>query len=52
MFDQGIIGNDGRYYILDLLRTFPPDVNFLPGMVPVNDPYILNKIMYSHVLEF
>merc|ERR1712226_309730 len=23
------IGNDGRHYILDLLRTFPPDVNFL-----------------------
>merc|ERR1712183_215108 len=22
-------GNDGRHYILDLLRTFPPDVNFL-----------------------
>ncbi|VEN54578.1 unnamed protein product [Callosobruchus maculatus] len=27
---KGIIGNDGRHYILDLLRTFPPDVNFLP----------------------
>uniref|UniRef100_A0A0K2T2F5 Clustered mitochondria protein homolog n=1 Tax=Lepeophtheirus salmonis TaxID=72036 RepID=A0A0K2T2F5_LEPSM len=26
---KGIIGNDGRNYILDLLRTFPPDVNFL-----------------------
>lgn len=26
---KGIIGNDGRLYILDLLRTFPPDVNFL-----------------------
>ncbi|XP_033247950.1 protein clueless isoform X1 [Drosophila miranda] len=26
---KGIIGNDGRHYILDLLRTFPPDVNFL-----------------------
>lgn len=26
---KGIIGNDNRYYILDLLRTFPPDVNFL-----------------------
>merc|ERR1719193_871430 len=26
---MGIIGNDGRHYILDLLRTFPPDVNFL-----------------------
>ncbi|XP_053325410.1 clustered mitochondria protein homolog [Spea bombifrons] len=27
---KGIVGNDGRYYILDLLRTFPPDDNFLP----------------------
>ncbi|KAJ8044008.1 Clustered mitochondria protein-like [Holothuria leucospilota] len=27
---KGIKGNDGRNYILDLLRTFPPDVNFLP----------------------
>ena len=26
---KGIIGNDGRHYILDLIRTFPPDVNFL-----------------------
>ena len=28
---KGIKGNDGRYYVLDLLRTFPPDTNFLPG---------------------
>ncbi|XP_077168430.1 clustered mitochondria protein homolog isoform X2 [Paroedura picta] len=27
---KGIVGNDGRHYILDLLRTFPPDLNFLP----------------------
>ncbi|CAL8265646.1 unnamed protein product [Merluccius merluccius] len=26
---KGILGNDGRPYILDLLRTFPPDLNFL-----------------------
>ncbi|XP_064460809.1 clustered mitochondria protein homolog [Ornithodoros turicata] len=26
---KGIVGNDNRRYILDLLRTFPPDVNFL-----------------------
>ncbi|KAM6986115.1 clustered mitochondria protein homolog [Aplochiton taeniatus] len=25
---KGILGNDGRPYILDLLRAFPPDVNF------------------------
>eukprot|EP00079_Xenopus_tropicalis_P008751 XP_002932134.2 PREDICTED: clustered mitochondria protein homolog [Xenopus tropicalis] len=27
---KGIVGNDGRHYILDLLRTFPPDMNFFP----------------------
>ncbi|KAI8739324.1 clustered mitochondria protein [Biomphalaria glabrata] len=26
---KGIIGNDQRHYILDLLRTFPPDANYL-----------------------
>nr|XP_057943587.1 clustered mitochondria protein homolog [Doryrhamphus excisus] len=25
---KGILGNDGRHYILDLLRTFPADLNF------------------------
>lgn len=28
---KGIVGNDQRHYILDLLRTFPPDVNYLPA---------------------
>ena len=32
---KGIIGNDNRHYVLDLLRTFPPDANFLPGVWPV-----------------
>ncbi|XP_033112149.1 clustered mitochondria protein homolog [Anneissia japonica] len=27
---KGIRGNDGRHYILDLLRTFPTDANFWP----------------------
>ncbi|WAR03982.1 CLU-like protein [Mya arenaria] len=27
---KGIVGNDQRHYVLDLLRTTPPDVNFLP----------------------
>lgn len=26
---KGIIGNDGRHYVLDLLRTMPPDLHFL-----------------------
>ena len=30
-FSQGIIGADGRHYILDLFRTFPPDANFVGG---------------------
>ena len=29
---KGIIGNDGRHYLLDLLRLCPPDVNFLPDL--------------------
>jgi len=44
---QGIIGNDGRHYILDLLRTFPPDVNFLPGIVgPIAN---LKGLIFSRV---
>lgn len=33
---KGIVGNDQRHYILDLLRTFPPDVNYLPGGCHLN----------------
>lgn len=32
---KGIIGNDKRYYILDLLFTSPPDVHYLGG---IEDP--------------
>jgi protein TIF31 len=31
---KGIIGNDRRHYLMDLLRTFPPDVNFLENAQP------------------
>ncbi len=27
---QGLLGADGRYYILDVFRTFPADANFCP----------------------
>ncbi|ESN91216.1 hypothetical protein HELRODRAFT_182188 [Helobdella robusta] len=37
---KGIIGNDNRHYVLDLLRTFPPDVHFLPV-----DPDLLSQPM-------
>jgi protein TIF31 len=30
---KGIIGNDGRHYLLDLLRMMPPDLNYLPGLL-------------------
>ena len=29
---KGIIGNDGRHYLLDLLRMMPPDLNYLSGL--------------------
>ena len=28
---KGIVGNDGRHYLLDLLRMMPPDLNYLAG---------------------
>lgn len=34
---KGIIGADGRHYILDLFRTFPPDANFV-GVTEKNQP--------------
>lgn len=27
---QGLLGADGRFYILDVFRTFPPDANYCP----------------------
>ncbi|KAF3705704.1 Clustered mitochondria protein -like protein [Channa argus] len=32
---KGLLGNDGRPYILDLLRTFPPDLNFQFSQIEV-----------------
>ena len=29
---QGLLGADGRYYILDVFRTFPADANFCPDV--------------------
>ncbi|CAB3979322.1 clustered mitochondria homolog, partial [Paramuricea clavata] len=33
---KGILGADGRHYILDLFRTFPTDANFLEGVSTTN----------------
>lgn len=41
---KGIIGNDNRAYILDLLHTFPPDVNYLGG-APANIRPVLSPAM-------
>jgi len=35
---KGIIGNDGRHYLLDLLRMMPPDVNYLPVDIEHQSP--------------
>ena len=37
-----IAGNDGRHYLLDLLRLFPPDVNFMPDL---EDGHKLAEVM-------
>jgi protein TIF31 len=37
---KGIIGNDKRHYVLDLLRSCPPDINFMPGQVPDDDVHV------------
>lgn len=29
---QGLLGADGRFYILDVFRSFPTDANFCPGV--------------------
>ena len=46
---KGIKGNDGRHYILDLLRTFPPDVNFLPSEWPSYLPPSATPLGEPHV---
>lgn len=30
---KGIVGNDGRHYLLDLLRMTPPDLNYLSSKI-------------------
>ena len=44
---KGIVGNDNRHYVLDLLRTFPPDANYLPGNRLELWPVLLNQILRS-----
>lgn len=47
---KGIIGNDSRHYVLDLLRTFPPDVNFLKRELrPTNFIIIMKKKLFVYL---
>ncbi len=39
---KGIIGNDGRHYLLDLLRMTPPDLNYLAGKFSFGKKEILD----------
>lgn len=43
---KGIVGNDGRHYLLDLLRMMPPDLNYLPGQFEV----ISKEMRFFYVL--
>lgn len=45
---KGIIGNDGRHYLLDLLRMMPPDLNYLPGKL--NEIIFNNKIYLKMII--
>ena len=43
VYFQGILGADGRHYILDLFRTFPTDVNFLEGLSYAQRPTFFDE---------
>lgn len=47
---KGIIGNDSRHYVLDLLRMFPPDLNYLPGKMIFF--YLRNEIKNFYSTNF
>ncbi|XP_034026041.1 clustered mitochondria protein homolog [Thalassophryne amazonica] len=34
---QGLVGADGRFYLLDVFRSFPPDVNYHSGVEQKSD---------------
>ncbi|VDM24400.1 unnamed protein product [Hydatigera taeniaeformis] len=49
---KGIVGNDNRTYLLDLLNTFPPDVNYLGGAPAPVRPVLsetMRKLGYPYV---
>ncbi|KAM7535310.1 hypothetical protein Aperf_G00000101429 [Anoplocephala perfoliata] len=55
---KGIIGNDNRTYLLDLLNIFPPDVNYFGGAPKEGRPILSEKMQtlgypytHSHLLS-
>jgi protein TIF31 len=46
---KGIIGNDGRHYLLDLLRMTPPDLNYLPGKS--KRIYLINHCFFEYLVD-
>jgi protein TIF31 len=38
---KGIVGSDGRFYVLDLVRTTPRDVNFLDSQTAIVRPELV-----------
>ena len=47
---KGIVGNDGRHYLLDLLRMTPPDLNYLPVDVEHLSP-TMKQLEYPKVYK-
>ena len=45
---KGIVGNDSRHYVLDLLRMFPPDLNYLPGKPARKAQTIVKNIDFAY----
>uniref|UniRef100_A0A5K3EIG9 Clu domain-containing protein n=2 Tax=Mesocestoides corti TaxID=53468 RepID=A0A5K3EIG9_MESCO len=50
---KGIVGTDNRTYILDLLHTFPPDLNYMGGAPPSSRPVLSDEMLnlgypYTH----
>lgn len=50
---KGIIGNDNRTYLLDLLNVFPPDVNYFGGAPKEGRPLLSERMQalgypYTH----
>jgi protein TIF31 len=48
---KGIVGSDGRFYVLDLVRTTPRDTNFVDAPTAILRPELLKAHTRSHITE-